>query len=233
MWLFQINLNTRECYTGDSGGIGDTRGQQPQAGDSHDTWRDEDGNEYDALPALPSSRIRASSPKSRGILNTDNSVITVQGNDKMEKMEENIQRMQKRLEELQQDQVNQSIGPRDLVNYMESSNSNLIDKFASQSKRARSPERKPEEPKLLDKTLELKDDAHSILQKEYRENWRQINRNPELWWSQGIYPTEVEPNLRGSVYLEHLIPMTLNEKAWSWLHSSSKRIDVKMMSHKN
>ena len=141
-------------------------------------------------------------------MNTDNSVITVQGNDKMEKMEENMKAMQKRLEELQQDQVNQSIGPRDLVNYMESSNSNLIDKLASQSKRSRSPERKPEEPKLLDKTLELKDDAHSILQKEYRENWRQINRNPELWWSQGIYPTEVEPNLRGSVYLEHLIPMT-------------------------
>ena len=129
--------------------------------------------------------------------------------------------------------MNSTIGPKDLVNYMETSNSNLIDKLASQSKRARSPDRKPEEPKLLDKTLELRDDAHSVLQKEYRENWRQINRNPELWWNQGIYPTEVEPNLRGSVYLEHLIPMTLNEKTLSWLHSSSKRIDVKMMSHKN
>ena len=148
-------------------------------------------------------------------------------------MEESMKAMQKRLTELQQEQVNQTMGPRDLVNYMESSNSNLIDKLASQSKRARSPDRKPEEPKLLEKTLELKDDAHTVLQKEYRENWRQINRNPELWWSQEIYPTEVEPNLRGSVYLEHLIPMTLNEKALSWLHSSSKRIDVKMMAHKN
>jgi hypothetical protein len=27
--------------------------------------------------------------------------------------------------------------------------------------------------------------------------------------------------------------MTLNEKTLSWLHNSSKRIDVKMMSHKN
>ena len=27
--------------------------------------------------------------------------------------------------------------------------------------------------------------------------------------------------------------MTLNEKALLWLHSSSKRIDLKMMSHKN
>jgi hypothetical protein len=166
-------------------------------------------------------------------LNQDSSVITVQDNDKFEKMEESMKAMQKRLTELQQEQVNQTMGPRDLVNYMESSNSNLIDKLASQSKRARSPDRKPEEPKLLEKTLELKDDAHTVLQKEYRENWRQINRNPELWWSQEIYPIEVEPNLRGSVYLEHLIPMTLNEKALSWLHSSSKRIDVKMMAHKN
>ena len=182
---------------------------------------------------MPSPRIRSSSPKSRGTQNQDNSVITVQDNDKMGKMEESMRAMQKRLNELQQEQVNSTIGPKDLVNYMETSNSNLIDKLASQSKRARSPDRKPEEPKLLDKTLELRDDAHSVLQKEYRENWRQINRNPELWWNQGIYPTEVEPNLRGSVYLEHLIPMTLNEKTLSWLHSSSKRIDVKMMSHKN
>ena len=131
-------------------------------------------------------------------MSTDNSVITISGTDKMEKMEQNMVAMQKRLEELQQDQANQTIGPRDLVNYMESNHSNLIDKLASQSKRARSPERRPEEPKLLDKTLELRDDAHSILQKEYRENWRQINRNPELWWSQGIYLTEVESNLRGT-----------------------------------
>ena len=85
----------------------------------------------------------------------------------MGKMEESMRAMQKRLNELQQEQVNSTIGPKDLVNYMETSNSNLIDKLASQSKRARSPDRKPEEPKLLDKTLELRDDAHSVLQKEY------------------------------------------------------------------
>ena len=127
---------------------------------------------------MPSPRIRSSSPKSRGVLNQDNSVITVQDNDKIGKMEESMRAMQKQLNELQQEQGNNTIGPRDLVNYMETSNSNLIDKLASQSKRARSPDRKPEEPKLLDRTLELKDDAHSVLQKEYRENWRQINRNP-------------------------------------------------------
>ena len=36
----------------------------------------------------------------------------------------------------------------------------------------------------------------------------------------------------GSVYLEHLTPMTLNEKSLSWLHSASKRLDIKMLSHK-
>jgi hypothetical protein len=151
----------------------------------------------------------------------------------MKEMEQNMKAMERKLTELQQDQGNQTLGPKDLATYMEASHSNLIDKLASQSKRSRSPDRRPDEPKLLEKTLEIRDDSHSIIQKEYRENWRQINKNPELWWSQGIYPTEVEPNLGGSVYLEHLTPMTLNEKALSWLHSSNKRLDVKMLSHRN
>ena len=87
-----------------------------------------------------------------------------------------------------------------MIGLMETSNSNLVERLACQNKRARSPDRKPEEQKLLSKNLD--DDAHSILQKEYRSGWRQVNINPELWWSQGIYPTEVEPNLRGSVYLK-------------------------------
>jgi hypothetical protein len=120
-----------------------------------------------------------------------------------------------------------------LISLMETSNSNLVDRLASQNKRAKSPERKPEEPKLLRKNLVLHDDTHFILQKEYRLGWRQVNRNPELWWSQGIYPTKVKPTLRGSVYLECLTPMTLIEKSLCWLHSASKRIDIKMMSHKN
>ena len=109
--------------------------------------------------------------------------------DKMKEMEQNMKAMERKLTELQQDQGNQTFGPKDLANYMEASHSNLIDKLASQSKRSRSPDKRPDEPKLLEKTLDIRDDAHSIIQKEYRENWRQINKNPELWWSQGIYPT--------------------------------------------
>ena len=52
----------------------------------NDTWRDEDWNEYDALPALP-GLIGASSPKARGILSADNSVITIHRQDKMKEME--------------------------------------------------------------------------------------------------------------------------------------------------
>ena len=51
-------------------------------------------------------------------MNQDSSVITVQDNEKLEKMEESMKAMQKRLTELQQEQVNQTIGPRELVNYM-------------------------------------------------------------------------------------------------------------------
>ena len=69
----------------------------------NDIWRDENGVKYETLPALPSAGIRASSPKARGILNQDASVI-IQGNGKMGKMEDTIRAMQKRLNDLQQQQ---------------------------------------------------------------------------------------------------------------------------------
>ena len=213
------------------GGLYEPKPKNTSSG--NDTWRDEHGVEYETLPALTTTGIRASSPKAGGNGLSQDATIIIHEQDKMGKMEEMIRTMQKKMNDLQQQQGDTTVGARDLVSLMETSNSNLVGILASQNKRARSPERKPEGPKLLSKTLELKDDAHAILQKEYRSGWRQVNRNPELWWSLGIYHTEIEPNLRGSVYLEHLIPMTLNEKSLSWLHSASKRIDIKMMSHKN
>ena len=82
----------------------------------------------------------------------------------MEKMEETIRAMQKKMTDLQQQQGDNTMGARDLIGLMETSNSNLVDRLANQNKRARRPDRNPEEPKLLSKTLELNDDAHSVLQ---------------------------------------------------------------------
>ena len=67
---------------------------------------------------------------------------------------------------------------------METSNSNLVGQLENQNKRSRSPDRKPEEPKLLTHSLDLHDDLHNILHKEYRSGWRQVNVNPDLWWPQ-------------------------------------------------
>ena len=144
----------------------------------------------------------------------------------MDKMEQTIRNLNQKVNDLQ-NQGNNTMGAQDLVTLMETSNSNLVGQLASQNKRARSQDRRPGDPKLWSHRLELHDDAHSILQKEYRKGWRKVNKNLELWWAQGIYPTEVEPNLRGPVYLEHLTPMTLNKKSLSWLHSFSKRLEPK------
>jgi hypothetical protein len=62
--------------------------------------------------------MRASSPKSGGILSQDNSIIMIQGNEKLGEMEDTMRAMQKRLNELQQEQGNNTIGARQLVNYM-------------------------------------------------------------------------------------------------------------------
>jgi hypothetical protein len=109
----------------------------------------------------------------------------------------------------------------------------LVDKLASKNQRTRTPDRKQSEPKLLTHSIDLQHDAHNILHNEYRPGWRQVNTNPELLWSQRIYPTKVDPNLRGSVYLEHLTPITPNKKCLSWLHSAMKKLDIKMLSHRN
>ena len=100
-------------------------------------------------------------------------------------MEETIRTLNQKVNDLQQ-LGNQTMGAHDLVSLMETSNSNLVGQLASQNKRAGSTDKRPEEPKLLSHRMELHDDAHSILQKKYRAGWRQVNKNPELWWAQGI-----------------------------------------------
>ena len=79
----------------------------------------------------------------------------------MGKMEETIRAMQKKMNDLQQQQGDNTMGARDLVSLMETSNSNLVGILASQNKRAKSPERKPDEPKLLSKMMPIQSNRKS------------------------------------------------------------------------
>ena len=74
------------------------------------TWRDEHSIEYETLPALPNTGIRASSPKAGwNRLSPDTSIIVLE-QDKIGKMEETIRAMQKKMNDLQQQQGDNTMG---------------------------------------------------------------------------------------------------------------------------
>ena len=60
------------------------------------------------------------------------------------------------------------------------------------------------------------DDNHKTFAWELRRMIKQPNREPSAYWTEAKYKTEIIPNLREALYLNHLIPMTISPKAMSW-----------------
>ena len=97
-----------------------------------------------------------------------------------------------------------------------------------------SPRRGPDEPFLWDLSeVTGKDNAHDVLCWPLRRNFRRINAHPASYWSESKYPASVEPNLGQGVFLDHLIPLTLNPKALDWLHGPAKKVELKYLTFGN
>ena len=81
------------------------------------------------------------------------------------------------------------------------------------------------------------DDAHSKICWEVRRQWRTINKDPtDYWKDEGEdkgWPRKIEPNLAGQVFLDHLVPHMISDKALSWLHDVSKTLEVRYFLHSN
>ena len=100
---------------------------------------------------------------------------------------------------------------------------------------------KGESPVMIDyKALEMgrgKDDAHNTICWEVRKTWRMVNKDPLDYWKGAedgkCWPIRVEPNLAGQVYLEHLVPNLVGDKALSWVHDASRTPDVRSFLHSN
>ena len=98
-----------------------------------------------------------------------------------------------------------------------------------------------DEPVMVNfNTLEVgegMDDAHSTICWEVRRSWRMINRDPRDVWKDAEegkgWPLKVEPNLAGQVFLEHLVPSLVGEKALSWLHDGSRIPEIRSFLHSN
>ena len=93
--------------------------------------------------------------------------------------------------------------------------------------RDRSPTEAPEAPILIKKEIKVEDDNHTILCWEFRRLYKQPNLEPKLYWKEAKYQQEIRPNLQGSLYTDHLTPMSLSAKAVGWLHSIKKVVAIK------
>ena len=60
------------------------------------------------------------------------------------------------------------------------------------------------------KTIAVKDDGHSSVDLALRNKLRLVNGDPEKYWKEGTWDTEVSPNLESNLVLGHLFPMSIN-----------------------
>ena len=57
--------------------------------------------------------------------------------------------------------------------------------------------------------------------------YKNPNAKPEDYCAEAKYPLKVTPNLRGNLYLDHLVPMSVSGKALGWTHSATTQQEVK------
>ena len=103
----------------------------------------------------------------------------------------------------------------------------------TREKRARSPEGGPEAPIQELINIQGTDDNHRQFCWELRRKYKQPNAKPEDYWTESKYPLNVTPNLRGNLYLDHLVPLSISSKALGWLHGAKENILVNYFTHKN
>ena len=98
-----------------------------------------------------------------------------------------------------------------------------------------------EDPVMIDfKAMDVgegKDDAHNTVCWAIRRSWRMINLDPrDVWRNAGEgkgWPVRAEPNLAGQVFLEHLVPSLVGDKALAWLHDGSRTPELRTFLHAN
>ena len=104
---------------------------------------------------------------------------------------------------------------------------------AQGTKRSKSPDGAPETPVTEMIKAEGPDDNHKVFCWPSRRAYKNPNAKPEDYWTEANYPLQATPNLRGNLYLTHLVPMSVSGKALGWLHSAKSQIEIKYFTHAN
>ena len=100
-------------------------------------------------------------------------------------------------------------------------------------KRSKSPDGAPEAPVTEFIKVEGQDDNHKTFCWPLRRAYKNPNAKPEDYWSEAQYPLVATPNLKGNLYLTHLMPLSVSGKALGWLHSAKQQMEIKYFTHSN
>ena len=75
------------------------------------------------------------------------------------------------------------------------------------------------------------DDNHSTFAWSIQRLVKQPNEDPKVYWSKAKYQLKIEPNLRESLFLHHLMPLGLSSKALGWGHDLLATTTIKYYTH--
>jgi hypothetical protein len=104
--------------------------------------------------------------------------------------------------------------------------------LAERSKRERTEKESPEDPLLVNMDgLSYKDNNQSVLCWPARRLYKQPNCNLSSYCKDALYLSEIKPNLRESLYLDHLVPLSVSPKALGWAHNLKTAVNIKYFAH--
>ena len=207
---------------------------------------DEEGGRDDFATLLRKTRAAAGEDEEDQTSEPDNSVLEVRDPDTPGRTRSSSARKEGREDarnnnlarkmEMLQDEVQRMKGERSMATAIVE-NSQCLKEIMVHSKRERETEGKKERPDPVKmevwstKGEELLDNNHDVLAWTPRRLYRQPNQNPQEYWKEAKYPTEVKPNLRGGLFLRHLMPLTLSGKAIGWGHDRTATTSIKYYTH--
>ena len=92
----------------------------------------------------------------------------------------------------------------------------------------------PQEPVLLvENSYKLEDDAHENIDFSLRQKLRPINRDPTEYWKKGSFERVDRPILGSTLYLDHLMPGSVNEHTICKNHDRWAIVEIKNFLTKN
>ena len=91
----------------------------------------------------------------------------------------------------------------------------------------------PQEPVHFDELYKVDDDAHDKVDTKLRQRLRPINADPKYYWKRGAFDRVDSPILGSTIFLEHIMPGTVNEATVCKRHDSHAHVEIKNFLSKN